>query len=58
MRTPICESLGIEYPIFAFSHQMAVSRHAKIDVMTPGGTLPPYAEKREKQSDIMTKVRM
>jgi hypothetical protein len=20
MRTPICESLGIEYPIFAFSH--------------------------------------
>ena len=20
MRTPVCESLGIEYPIFAFSH--------------------------------------
>jgi len=37
MRTPVCESLGIEYPIFAFSHcrdvVAAVSRAGGMGVL-------------------------
>jgi coniferyl-aldehyde dehydrogenase len=39
-----------------FSHQKAVFRQTRIDVMELGGMLPPYGEKCEKQLDKLTRV--
>ncbi len=41
-----------------FSHQKAVFRQAKLDVVELAGMLPPYGEKCEKQLDKMTKMKM
>jgi len=40
-----------------FSHQRAVFRQTKLDVVELGGMLPPYSEKCEKQLEKMTKMK-
>ena len=49
MRTPVCESLGIEYPIFAFSHcrdvVVAVSRAGGMGVLGAVAFTPEELER-------------
>ncbi|MFM9968306.1 MAG: NAD(P)H-dependent flavin oxidoreductase [Burkholderiales bacterium] len=52
LKTPVCEMLGMQYPIFAFTHKVAV-----VIAVSRAGGLPVYGATRDTPEEIEEVVR-